>query len=119
MSAAPRIAALNFRQWIQTYDVPKLFELADEFAGYRAVRSACRRAVEKLPTRQREVIEQHYYEQLTQKAIAQTRGVAESTVRNTHSAALGNLRKDENLLSLLEAVGRVRRDHSTASLKAA
>jgi RNA polymerase sigma factor (sigma-70 family) len=112
VSARPRIAALNYRLWIREWDVQKLFELADEFAGYRKVRSACEVAVRKLPNRQREVIQRHYYEQLTQAAIAGQRGVAESTVRNTHSAALGNLRRDENLLELLEAVGRVRRDRA-------
>jgi RNA polymerase sigma factor (sigma-70 family) len=119
ISAAPRIAALNYQQWIETYDVQTLFELADEFAGYRTMRSACQTAVRKLPSRQREVIEQHYYEEPTQKAIAARRGVAESTIRNTHRVALGNLRKDENLLALLEAIGRVRRHRQPVALTAA
>jgi RNA polymerase sigma factor (sigma-70 family) len=118
-SRGVRVAPASYREWIQTWDVQSMFELADEFAGYRTMRSACRKAVQKLAHRQRDVIEQHYYEELTQASIAAARGVAESTVRNTHRAALANLRKDETLFALLEAIGRVRRDPTPVAAHAA
>lgn len=45
---------------------------------------------------------------MTQADIAAVRGVADSTVRNTHRGALRNLRADDELFEVLEAVGKVR-----------
>ena len=98
----------DHESWLRTLDVPSLFELADEYAPYARVRSACERAVERLPDRQRQVIQDHYYNAMTQTQIAQLRGVADSTVRSNHQHALGNLRRDDDLFHVLEAVGVVR-----------
>ncbi len=95
-------------QWVQTLDLPALFELADEYAVYARTQSACERAVEKLPARQRQVIRDHYYGQMTKAEIARTRGVASSTIRNTHDQATKNLRSDDELFDVLEAIGAVR-----------
>lgn len=95
-------------KWIRTLDLPAIFELAHEYATYAKVQSACQRAVDRLPIRQREVVREHYYDGLPQNEIAARRGVAASTVRNTHSGALRNLRADDDLFGVLEAVGKVR-----------
>lgn len=98
-------------QWIQTLDLPAIFQLADEYAPYARTRSACRRAVERLPDRQRDVIDNHYFKEMTQAQIARERGISDSTVRNSHRGGLRNLRRDDELFLVLEAVGKVR-DHA-------
>jgi hypothetical protein len=45
---------------------------------------------------------------MTQAKIAEVRGLSDSSVRNTHSHALGNLRGDDEFFDVLEAAGRVR-----------
>jgi RNA polymerase sigma factor (sigma-70 family) len=98
----------GYSQWIRTMDLPALFELAEEYATYAKVGSACRRAVDRLPERQRQVVQNHYYEEMTQAEIAEANGLADSSVRNSHSGALQNLRRDDDLFQVLEAVGKVR-----------
>jgi len=85
-----------------------MFELADEYATYARTSTACERAVERLPSRQRQVVQQHYFEAITQEQVALASGIAASTVRNTHRGALANLRRDDELFDMLEAVGKVR-----------
>lgn len=97
-----------FSQWLRTQDVPAMFEIAREYVAYAGTQRACEAAVNQLPTKQRQVIQDHYYRAMTQTQIAQVNGVADSTVRNTHQGALRNLRKDDRLFDVLEAVGRVR-----------
>ncbi len=104
--AAP--ASPGHASWLRTLDLPRIFELADEYATYARTRTACERAVERLPSRQRQVIQGHYYEAITQEQIALASGIAASTVRNTHRGALANLRRDDELFDVLEAVGKVR-----------
>ena len=45
-------------QWLRTLDLDALFELSNEYATYARSRSAC--AVERLPNRQRKVVQSHY-----------------------------------------------------------
>jgi DNA-directed RNA polymerase specialized sigma24 family protein len=94
--------------WLGTLDLPRVFELAHEYATYARTRSACERAVERLPDRQRQVIQQRYFESMTQEQIALASGIAASSVRNTHRGAIANLRSDDDLFDILEAVGKVR-----------
>jgi len=54
------------------------------------------------------VIRDHYFRAMTQERISTVRGIAPSTVRNNHSKALGNLRRDDQLFQVLAAVGKVR-----------
>ena len=89
-------------------DLPKVFELAHEYASYARTRTACEQAVERLPDRQRQVIQQRYFESMTQEQIALASGIAASSVRNTHRGAITNLRGDDVLFDVLEAVGKVR-----------
>jgi RNA polymerase sigma factor (sigma-70 family) len=98
----------GFSQWLRTLDLQAIFELAEEFSSYARIRSACERAVERLPRRQRQVVQDHYFAEMTQVEIAEASGVSDSTVRNTHKGALSNLRRDEQLFDVLEAAGKVR-----------
>lgn len=104
----PAPGSPSFARWLQTKDINALFTIAEEFAPYARVRSACEGAVDRLPRRQRRVIQQHYFQQMTQAEIAAASNVADSTIRNTHRGALRNLRRDDELFDVLEAVGRVR-----------
>jgi RNA polymerase sigma factor (sigma-70 family) len=106
-------------QWLRTLDMDRIFEVAEEYATYSRTRTACERAVDRLPTRQGEVIRDRYFHEITQEKIARVRGVAASTVRNTHSKALGNLRRDDELFLVLNAVGKVRDKDRRDLLKAA
>lgn len=101
-------ASPGHSQWIRTLDLPNLFRLADEYSFYARSQTACERAVDKLAPRQRQVIRQRYYEEMTEAQIASERGVASSTVRNTHNQATRNLEKDDELFDVLEAIGTVR-----------
>ena len=101
-------ASPKHAEWVRTLDVPALFELSHEYATYARVDSACERAVNRLPRRQRQMIRSHYYEAMTQVDFAKANGIAPSTVRNTHRSALKNLYRDDDLFEVLEAVGKVR-----------
>lgn len=94
--------------WLRTLDLPRIFELAREYATYLRRETAVARAVDRLPTRQRQVIQEHYYDAITQAQIARDLGTAASTVRNNHSKALVNLERDDELFLVLEAIGDVR-----------
>lgn len=104
--AAPASPAHS--QWLRTLDLPQVFDLAEEYATYNRTRSACERAVDRLPDRQRSVIRDRYYRAMTQVEIAEVRGLAASSVRTSHGQALGNLRRDNELFEVLAAVGKVR-----------
>lgn len=100
--------APGYSQWLRTFDLPRLFELAEEYAPYARVRTACERAVDRLPDRQRQVINAHYFEATTQADFAEAQSIKASSVRNTHRSALANLRQDDELFRVLEAVGKIR-----------
>jgi RNA polymerase sigma factor (sigma-70 family) len=95
-------------QWLRTLDLDAIFELSHEYATYARTGSACERAVDRLPNRQRQVVQGHYFEAMTQLELAARHGLADSTIRNTHAGALRNLRRDDELFDVLEAVGKVR-----------
>jgi RNA polymerase sigma factor (sigma-70 family) len=95
-------------QWVRTLDLPAIFDLADEYASYARTQTACERAVRKLPPRQRQIVQDHYYSAMTQAQIAEERGLAASSVRNSHAGAIHTLRQDDDLFDVLEAIGKVR-----------
>jgi RNA polymerase sigma factor (sigma-70 family) len=105
-------------QWIRTLDISAIFELADEYSSYARTGSACERAVRRLPRRQQQVIQSHYFENQTQAEIAAAHRLADSTVRNTHRGALRALGRDDDLFDVLEAVGKVRDQTRRAALDA-
>lgn len=98
----------GFQEWLRTFDLASLFDLAHEFAPYGVARTACQQAVHRLPKKQRSVIERKYFDEMTSAAIAAADGLASSTVRNTHKQALRNLRNDDNLFEVLRVAGKVR-----------
>jgi RNA polymerase sigma factor (sigma-70 family) len=102
------VGAPGHSQWIRTLDLQAIFDLADEYAPYARTRTACERAVSKLPPRQRQVVQDHYFNAMTKAQIAEVRGLATSSVRNSHAGAIRTLRKDDELFDVLEAVGKVR-----------
>lgn len=101
-------ASPGYSQWLRTFDLQQLFELADEYAPYARTRAACERAVDRLPDRQQQVIRSHYFEETPQAQFAKQQGIAASTVRNTHRGALANLCRDDEFFQVLEEVGKVR-----------
>lgn len=105
--------------WRRTLDLATIFDLADEYSPYARTRTACERAVERLAPRQRAVIEGHYFQSLPQSEIAKLHGVADSTVRNTHAAAVRKLHGDDQLFGVLAALGRVRDRQRRLALEAA
>ncbi|MEA2406940.1 MAG: hypothetical protein QOE69_1059 [Thermoleophilaceae bacterium] len=94
--------------WLRTLDTDTMFEVAEEYAPYNRTRTACERAVNRLPTRQAEVIRDRYFRAMSQVEIAEARGLAASSVRTSHGQGLGNLGRDDELFSVLAAVGKVR-----------
>jgi DNA-directed RNA polymerase specialized sigma24 family protein len=105
------IGSPDHDSWLRTLDLPSLFELSADYATYARTRSACERAVQRLPTRQRQVVQGHYFQHMTYAELAHEHGVADSSIRNTHAGALRNLHRDDELFDVLEAVGQVR-DHA-------
>lgn len=110
-------ASPGYTQWLRTFDLPKLFELAEEYAPYARARGACERAVRRLPDRQRQVVEAHYFQQTPQAEIARDLKLASSTIRNTHHGALKNLRSDDQLFGVLVSIGKVRDEARRLRLK--
>ena len=104
--AAP--ASPKHAEWLRTLDLDALFELSYEYATYARVGTACERAVGRLPRRQRQVIQGHYFEAMTQADVAAAHHISASTVRTNHASALRNLYRDDDLFEVLEAVGKVR-----------
>lgn len=119
LAARVQTGSPAFTKWMRTLDLPSIFELAGEYASYARVQTACQRAVDRLPGRQRQVVQDHYFNAMTQADIAAVRGVADSTVRNTHRGALRNLRADDELFEVLEAVGKVRNRDRRLALRQA
>jgi RNA polymerase sigma factor (sigma-70 family) len=111
-------ASPAYSQWLRTLDVPQIFDVAGEYATYNRTRSACERAVDRLPDRQRSVIRDRYYRAMTQVEIAERQGLSASSIRNTHGQAIGNLRRDDELFEVLAAVGKVRDRARRAKLEA-
>jgi RNA polymerase sigma factor (sigma-70 family) len=101
-------ASPGHAQWLRTLDIPALFDLADEYAPYARTQLACERAVSRLPQRQRQVVEAHYFQEQPQAEIARTLKLASSSIRSTHQGALKNLGRDDELFGVLESVGKVR-----------
>jgi RNA polymerase sigma factor (sigma-70 family) len=101
-------ASPGYSQWLRTFDLPQLFELANEYMPYARTRAACERAVDRLPDRQQQVIRSHYFEKTPQAQFAKQHAIAASSVRNTHRGALANLRRDDEFFQVLEEVGKVR-----------
>ena len=96
------------QQWLRTLDLPTIFDLADEFATYARVRTACERAVDRLPQRQREVIQHHYFQAMTFESVGAEIGMAASTARVHHGRAVIRLERDNELYNVLVAIGKVR-----------
>jgi RNA polymerase sigma factor (sigma-70 family) len=101
-------ASPDHAQWLRTLDLPAIFDLSHEYATYARTRTACERAVERLPNRQRQVVQAYYFDAMTQTELAARHGLVDSTIRNTHTGALRNLRRDDELFDVLEAIGKVR-----------
>ncbi|MGH2892852.1 MAG: sigma factor-like helix-turn-helix DNA-binding protein [Solirubrobacteraceae bacterium] len=95
-------------QWLRTLDLPAIFELADEYATYARTRTACERAVDRLPMRQRQVIQHHYFQAMTFESVGATIGVAAATARVHHGRAMDRLERDDELYNVLIAIGKVR-----------
>lgn len=103
-----RLLAPSFDSWLRSMNVPEMIDASYDFASYIKTQSACKKAVDRLPAGQRDVIEGHYFEKRKLVEIAGETGRAASTVRNVHMQALGNLRRDDVLFTALESIGKVR-----------
>ena len=77
----------------RTLEPDLIFELSDGCAIGARTRSACARAVDRLPNRRRQVIQGYYFEVMTRPELVARHGVADSTIRDIHAGALRNLRR--------------------------
>lgn len=88
--------------------VRPLFSLVDRYTDVPQVRKICQDALGRLGRRQRETLEDYYYEDLTLAQIAERRRVALSTVGNLKAQAESRLRGDDIFYVVLDAIGMVR-----------
>jgi len=72
--------------------------IADDHTDQTEMRDALRRALQRLPERQRLIVMLRYYEDMSEREIAQILGVSVGTVKSTVSRAITKLRNDEALL---------------------
>ena len=93
---------------LRTLDLGAIFELSDEYAIYARTRSACERAVDRLPNRQRQVVQGYYFEAMTQPELAARDGLADSTIRSLSPWAAPVLanRFDRNLECLDDSAAK-------------
>lgn len=105
----------GFRQW--HFGVRWLYEPVGQYLNHYEVRSVCRTAVDRLPRRQREVIDGEFYEGLTPDEIANQQGVSRSTVYNSKAQALANLNNDDPFFMALYGMQLVRDSERAAQLK--
>ncbi|MFL5897376.1 MAG: sigma-70 family RNA polymerase sigma factor [Solirubrobacterales bacterium] len=87
-----------------------------EYLNLREVRSVCRTAVDRLPRRQREVIDGEFYDGLTPEEIANKQGIERSTVYNSKAHALRNLNNDDCFFMALCGMRLVRDSERKAQL---
>jgi RNA polymerase sigma factor (sigma-70 family) len=102
----------GFRRW--HFGVRSLWEPTQRYLRLREVRSICRTAVERLPQRQRAVIDAEFYDGMRPAEIAEQHGIARSTVYNHKAQALKNLYDDDCFFMALYTMeivrGAARRD---------
>jgi RNA polymerase sigma factor (sigma-70 family) len=91
---APELAeGGGFRRWL--FKARPLWGPVRSYLDLQEVRYVCRTAIDRLPRRQREVIDGEFYESLSPEEIAKQQGVARSTVYNSKAQALRNLHDDD------------------------
>lgn len=83
----------GYRRWERR--MLPLYPAVAKFSEIAGVRRVCRTAVDRLPAKQRMVIEKHFYDGLEPQQIAEESGVARSTVYNHKAQALHNLHEDD------------------------
>ena len=105
----------GFRQW--HFGVRGLYEPVAQYLNHYEVRSVCRTAVDRLPRRQREVIDGEFYSDLTPAEIAEAQGVSRSTVYNSKAQALAKLSSDDRFFMALHGMRLVRDSERAAQLK--
>jgi DNA-directed RNA polymerase specialized sigma24 family protein len=88
-------------RWRRRIAVRPLYEAVGDFWRLDGVRDACRTAVDRLPRRQRSVIEAHFYEGALPEDIAAEHGVTRSTIYNTKAQALVALHGDDCFFAAL------------------
>lgn len=95
-----------------------LYPTVAKFSEVAEVRQVCRTAVKRLPPKQQDVIEKHFYGGLEPQQIALETGVSRSTVYNHKAQALRNLHKDDCFFMALCAMRIVRDSARRATLMA-
>ncbi|HLV75578.1 RNA polymerase sigma-70 factor (sigma-E family) [Actinomadura hallensis] len=88
------------RQKLDVYPTEQLPDrpVADDHTDQTEMRDALSRALQRLPERQRLTVMLRYYEDMSEREIAQILGVSVGTVKSTVSRAITKLRNDEALL---------------------
>jgi RNA polymerase sigma factor (sigma-70 family) len=105
----------GFRRW--HFGVRWLYDPVAQYLNHYEVRSVCRTAVDRLPRRQREVIDGEFYDGLKPAEIAEAQGVSRSTVYNSKAQALANLGSDDRFFIALHGMQFVRDSERAANLK--
>lgn len=105
----------GFRKW--HFGVRWLYGPVGEYLNYHEVRSVCRTAVDRLPGRQRDVIDGEFYDQETPQEIAARQGVARSTVYNSKAQALASLGNDDCFFMALCGMELVRDSERRAQIE--
>ncbi|HEY8480045.1 MAG TPA: SigE family RNA polymerase sigma factor [Spirillospora sp.] len=87
------------RQRLEVYPTDRLPDRpsADDHAVRAEMRDALGRALGRLPERQRLIVMLRYYEDMSEREIAEILGVSVGTVKSTVSRAMARLRDDEAL----------------------
>lgn len=83
----------GFRRW--HFQVRSLWEPTERYLRLREVRTICRTAVDRLPKKQRAIIDAEFYAGMEPAKIAEQQGIKRSTVYNHKAQALRNLHEDD------------------------
>jgi RNA polymerase sigma factor (sigma-70 family) len=98
----------GYREWRARIRMRDVFDVVEEFFAHDPVREACKLAVGRLPSAQREVIDSYFFNDSEVPDIAARRRVSESTVYNQKARAQDTLKHDDVFFSALYSLQRVR-----------
>lgn len=98
----------GYREWRARIRMRDVFQVVEEFFDHDPVGEACRLAVGRLPSAQREVIDGYFFSGSEVPDLAARRKVSESTVYNQKARAQDTLKGDDVFFSTLYSLQRVR-----------
>lgn len=98
----------GFQRWRHGVAMRDVFDVVEDFFEHASVRETCQKAIGRLPSAERQVIDDYFLAERDVTEIAEARGSSESTVYNQKASAQRKLREDDLFFAALYSMHRVR-----------